>query len=127
LTVDLLITAIDHIQLTLRADQLDACRHFYGGLLGLAALEKPERLRANAGAWYRLGDVELHLAVEPEVNNEPSRRHVCYRVDDAEHARRALEQRGVPIVDDQQPIPELRRFYLRDPAGNRIEIAQRLF
>lgn len=36
----------------------------YGTLIGLPELEKPEPLRARGGAWFGLGDEQLHIGVE---------------------------------------------------------------
>jgi len=32
---------------------------------------------------------------------------------------------AIEIIPDNQPIQGWRRFYVRDPGGNRIEIAER--
>jgi hypothetical protein len=34
----------------------DAARCFYGELLGLSELEKPEALRGRGGVWFACGD-----------------------------------------------------------------------
>ncbi len=61
----------------------------------------------------------------PSNSNAESRRHVCYLVQDLAAAEAEIRERGGEIIADSQPIPGFVRFYLRDPAGNRIEIAQR--
>jgi catechol 2,3-dioxygenase-like lactoylglutathione lyase family enzyme len=76
-------------------------------------------------ARHELDAVQLHLALEdraaPEANR--SRRHVCYRVADLAAAEGRLRDAGVQIFPDRRPIDGVRRFFVEDPGGNRIEIA----
>jgi predicted enzyme related to lactoylglutathione lyase len=46
------------------------------------------------------------------------------RVRDLNEAEERFRQAGVQILADDLPIPGWRRFYVRDPGGNRLEIAQ---
>lgn len=119
------ITGIDHVQLTVSIEQLPATLRFYGELLGLSALEKPEELRHSRGAWYQVGAIQLHISSErlDAGANAVSKRHVCFMVDDLSAYRRRLEQLGVAIIEDEQPVQGFDRLYLRDPGGNRLEIA----
>ena len=57
---------------------------------------------------------------------ELSKRHICYTVVDLGEAEERFRQAGVEIIPDDLPIPGWRRFYVRDPGGNRLEIAQAL-
>ena len=58
------IKRLDHVQLCVPRGAEEAAREFYGGLLGLKELEKPEPLRANGGLWFEIADVQLHIGVE---------------------------------------------------------------
>lgn len=115
------LKAIDRIQVTstpeLEADML----FFYGQALGLPEIPKPESL-PTVGAWYQLGDTQVHIATELEIHNATTRRHVAFQVDDLAAFRQHLQTLDVEIIPDLQPIAGCDRFYLRDPAGNRIEI-----
>jgi catechol 2,3-dioxygenase-like lactoylglutathione lyase family enzyme len=117
----------DHVQITVPQSLEAEVRHFYSDILGLPEIPKPKELHRRGGMWYQLGDCQLHVSLEDVdfKSNSASRRHVCYRVPDLEAALSALRECGVPIIPDEQPIQELTRFYLRDPGGNRLEIAQR--
>lgn len=122
MTLDL--CAIHHVQITIAEAEENSCKIFYGSILGLRELPKPANLKRNGGAWYRLGDIEIHLSVENVIDNQQSKRHICYTVPDLSKAERALRSAGVEIIPDKQPIDGWVRFYVRDPGGNRMEIAQ---
>lgn len=60
-----------------------------------------------------------------EEDFRPSRRaHVAFLVDDLEGLRARLDAGGVVTVDDPMPIG-VRRFYVEDPFGNRLEFDDR--
>lgn len=115
--------AIHHVNVTVPRSLEDATKHFYGAIMGLTEVPKPESSRGRGGAWYQLGPVQLHLSVEDDVENK-SKRHVCYTVNNLSEAEERFRQAGVEILPDDVPIPGVRRFYVRDPGGNRLEIAQ---
>jgi catechol 2,3-dioxygenase-like lactoylglutathione lyase family enzyme len=99
---------------------------FYEHVLGLNRITKPPELAHNGGAWYRLGAFEVHVSLEEDnPGSGTSRRHVCYVVRDMKEAESELARHGIEIIPDRQPIPGWTRFYIRDPGGNRIEIAAR--
>ena len=109
----------------------EASKTFYGTVLGLEEIPKPDALKSRGVAWYRSGQIEFHLSVEDNASdhasdNGSSRRHVCFLVADLEEAERTLLRAGVEIIPDKRPIAGWRRFYVRDPGGNRIEIAERV-
>ena len=117
------LTAIDHVQFTVpKAVEAEALR-FYRSVLGLKELPKPEELRARGGAWFEVGTLQFHIGVDPEAWPS-SKRHVCFLVSDLASARKEVVAAGVAI--EEEGIAEgLARFFIRDPAGNRIEIGQR--
>ncbi len=103
----------------------EAARHFYGVIMGMQEIPKPPNLLKNGGAWFKGGPVELHVAVEEAaLTNRESKRHVCYLVQDLAAAEQHLRDAGIEIIEDRQPVEGWKRFYVRDPGGNRIEIAQ---
>lgn len=116
------INTIDHIQITSPPDVEEEMRFFYGNVLGLPEIAKPETLQPNGGAWYLLGKVQLHVSVEKDAKNYASRRHICFQVPDLPNFQHHLEIHQIGIIPDGQPIEGYNRFYLRDPGGNRIEI-----
>lgn len=121
---DILITRLHHVNVTVPSVLEDAAKHFYGIVLGLRQIPKPEGTRQNAGAWYELGGIQLHLSIEENVQNEASERHVCYQVADAASAKHHLRHAGIEIISDESPVKGTSRFFVRDPGGNMIEITQ---
>ena len=105
---------VTHVNL--RVDRLDEAVRFYREVMGLAAIER--RDTAGRGAWFRLGALEIHLA-EDATPQPRSRRHFAVEVADLAEARRSATAGGAEI--DQE---EAGRFWMRDPAGNRIEVVQ---
>ena len=116
---------IHHVNVTVPKSLEDAAKHFYGVVMGLEEVPKPEESRGRGGAWYQLGLLQLHLSIEePKGENCISKRHVCYTVSNLAEAEEQFRNAGVEILPDDQPTPGWRRFYVRDPGGNRLEIAE---
>src|SRR5215470_18490172 len=114
---------LHHVNVTVPKSLEDAAKHFYGVVMGLQEVPKPESSRGRGGAWYQLGQMQLHLSIEETVGG-PSKRHVCYTVHDLAEAEERFRRAGVEIFPDDLPMPGWERFYVRDPGGNRLEIAQ---
>lgn len=108
---------VAHVNLSI--DDVEAAVRFYDDVLGLERAARPADA-GRAGAWFRLGETELHLSVEDGVDNRGSKRHVAFEVGDLDALRKRLEQAGTPI-DDGNPMAGVRRFFARDPSGNRLE------
>src|SRR5919205_3576924 len=113
---------LDHVQVCIPRGAEGEAREFYGGLLGLEEVEKPEAIRKNGGMWYNVAGVQLHVGVEEVV--APSKRHPAFEVEDVEGARAFLERNNVR-TKDEMPIPGMRRFSFIDPFGNRIELLEK--
>jgi catechol 2,3-dioxygenase-like lactoylglutathione lyase family enzyme len=113
---------LDHVQLAAPRGCEEEARRFFGGLLGLEEIEKPEPLRARGGVWFRLGGHELHIGVEDPFA-AARKAHPAFRVDAGELDGLAerLAAAGERVEWDDS-LPGQLRFYTADPWGNRIEI-----
>lgn len=121
------IIEINHVNVIVPKPLEAAAKHFYGSVLGLKEIPKPIESQGRGGAWYELGSVQLHLSVRAETGNgQGIKGHVCYTVADVISAEEHLHAAGVEIIPDDQPIAGKPRFYVRDPGGNLIELAQGL-
>jgi catechol 2,3-dioxygenase-like lactoylglutathione lyase family enzyme len=114
------VAALDHVQLAMPAGGEGVADGFYCGLLGLRVLDKPAPLAQRGGRWYASGVVQVHLGVDPEFR--PARRaHPALRIGDYDAL--VTELAASPWVwrhDDE--LPGVRRLYVDDPFGNRIEL-----
>src|SRR3954471_3571554 len=54
----------DHVQIAAPPGCEAEARRFYGGLLGLPEVPKPEPMRATGGVWFALGAQGLHIGIE---------------------------------------------------------------
>jgi catechol 2,3-dioxygenase-like lactoylglutathione lyase family enzyme len=116
---------IHHVNVTVPKSLEEAARYFYGVVMDLEEVPKPEGSRGRGGAWYQLGSIQLHLSIEgPLPQDCISKRHVCYTVSDLAQSEERFRNAGVEILPDDLPTPGWARFYVRDPGGNRLEIAQ---
>jgi catechol 2,3-dioxygenase-like lactoylglutathione lyase family enzyme len=116
------LIGIDHVQVAAPPGCEAAARAFYGELLGLEELAKPEPLAARGGCWFRIGEQELHVGVEEPF--APARKaHPGFVVDDLSALEERLRAAGHAPRPDQS-LPGTVRCHVDDPFGNRLEIRQ---
>jgi catechol 2,3-dioxygenase-like lactoylglutathione lyase family enzyme len=117
------IVGLDHSFLTIQDGGEDAARRFYGEVLGLEEIQRPEGLQRSGGVWFQAGGQELHLGTD-DAHLPPKRPHPGFRVGSSaeldEVADRLTSNRY--DVEWDERIEGRRRFYTRDPFGNRIEL-----
>jgi len=113
---------LHHMQLAMPRAEERAARDFFVGVLGMTEVDKPPVLAARGGAWFRAGDVELHLGVEN--NFRPARKgHPGIVVTDLDDVVHRLIESGQDVNWDAD-FPGFRRVYAHDPFGNRLEFLQ---
>ncbi len=114
--------ALHHVQLAIPPGAEDEARRFYGELLGMDEITKPPELAGRGGAWFRSGELELHLGVE--AGFRPARKaHPAIDVGDGsalDELAERLSAAGAGVRSDGL-LPGYRRFYVEDPFGNRLE------
>jgi len=116
------IIRVDHLQVAVPRALEKECLAFYRDALGLLEIAKPAELHARGGAWFQLSNLQLHVGLESEPSSA-SRRHVCFLVTNIAEARSHFKARGLAVEEDET-VGSLQRFFIRDPAGNRIELSQ---
>jgi catechol 2,3-dioxygenase-like lactoylglutathione lyase family enzyme len=111
---------------------IEAMVGFYEGVLGLRPVEPPDELAAA----FRLGDGGMLLVFDPRRASAPGRRvpshgargagHVAFSVGPGELDRRrdALIARGIEIEQEMDWGGRGRSVYVRDPAGNSVELVE---
>lgn len=105
------IENVHHISLPV--SNLARSREFYSTVLGLPEIDRPPF--TFGGAWFRLGDLDLHLIV-PEAGEEPTFRHgkgidsreahFAIRVRSYTNAVAYLESIGYRRSDEARPKPD---------------------
>lgn len=119
-----MILDIHHAQITIPKGAEDEARLFYCSLLGLKEIPKPEALGGRGGFWLEVGDRQVHVGTEDQVDRNSTKAHVAYSVESIDRARQVLSSAGVEIIDGV-PIPGYDRFEFRDPFGNRVEFLEK--
>lgn len=98
-----------------------SARWLFGKVPGMTEVAKPAELASRCGAWFRTGQLELHLGVEGgfapagSPSGHPDRRSGC-------RAAR-LEAAGLPVEADGA-LPGHRRFSTTDCFRNHLEFLQ---
>jgi catechol 2,3-dioxygenase-like lactoylglutathione lyase family enzyme len=104
---------------------LERAEHFYSNVLGLS---KVERTLKYPGAWYQVGEFQIHLIVGPHSaldqlqNPEKWGRnpHVAFSVADLDTAKNQLIHHACPI---QMSASGRAALFTQDPDGNIIELS----
>ncbi len=121
---DDLIVDLDHVQIAAPRSGEEQARAFYGEVLGLREIVKPEALQGRGGVWFAVGagERELHVGIEEDFH--PQRKaHPAFRVRNLAEARCRLERAGRAIVESVA-VPGRERFETTDPFGNRLEFTR---
>jgi catechol 2,3-dioxygenase-like lactoylglutathione lyase family enzyme len=117
------VKRLNHVAIVV--NDLRETHEFYSGLLGLERIERPPEVKAGGpGAWYAIGDRQLHVFIRPGVT-EASDRHVALEIDDMDALVERLKKAGF-MVEDSFSFGEFkRRKFTRDPSGHLIEMMSR--
>ena len=118
----MLVTDIDHIQIAAPKGCEPAARRFFGEILGLREIEKPEPLRSRGGCWFQIGTRQLHIGVE-ELFHPATKAHPAFSASDIDALHSTLRQNGIACNWDDAGVG-IRRFYCQDPWGNRLEFTE---
>jgi catechol 2,3-dioxygenase-like lactoylglutathione lyase family enzyme len=111
----------DHINICVALADLEAARKFYVDVFGLKPTPRPDHIFDTPGYWFIIGDIQLHIGVEPPVGR--TFRHTAFEITDLADARNHLTANGIKI--DEEPVIDGRdRFTFEDPFGNRMELLE---
>ena len=116
-------TRLNHVQICIPPGEEAKARDFYGGVLGLEEIEKPEALKPNGGLWFSIADVQLHIGAEEPAGK--SKCHPAFEVEGLAEIKRYLIENGVRVKDETE-VPGMSRFSLFDPFDNRIELMEKV-
>lgn len=103
---------------------LEKAEHFYTEVLGLV---KIERVLKYPGAWYQVGNTQLHLILDTNAPNTPKHEkwgrnpHIAFSVSDLDAAKKRLSHYNFPVQLSASGRPAI---FTQDPDGNIIELSE---
>jgi extradiol dioxygenase family protein len=86
----------------------------------MSVVPKPEALQRRGGRWFKSGTAQIHLGVDSKFT-AVKKAHPGIVVEGFDELVERLKSFNINFVLDDE-IPQLRRMYIEDPFGNRIEI-----
>lgn len=114
------IHAIARIQLAYPQRLQQEVRRFYGELLGLTLMPQPaERVLRFAARGQRVDLVATEAAPPPAAGLT----QLSFEVEGLPQLRRRLLDAALEI-EEHQALPGYLRFFVHDPAGNRLEFVE---
>ncbi len=114
--------SFNHLQIAAPPGSEPEARHFYGEILGLKEIEKPEPLKSRGGCWFQCGAHQLHIGIEADFR--PAKKaHPAFCTPHLDALRQKLAAAGYSVSSDALVDPR-RRFYTHDPFGNRLEFIE---
>lgn len=113
------LTGIDHIQIAAPPSSEEMARQFYGEILGMEEIPKPENLQGRGGCWFQCGGQEVHIGIQHDFV-AAKKAHPGFTVHALEQLKLRLQKAGYSVKEDA-PIDGRSRFFTNDPFGNRIE------
>ena len=113
---------LNHVQLCVPPGREGDARDFYGRVLGLKEIEKPDVLKQSGGGlWFEIADIQLHIGIEEPQS--PSKLHPAFEVENLEKIRSYLRENAVTLKNELS-IPGADRLSFFDPFGNRVELIE---
>ena len=104
------------------ATDLEESVRFYTDFFGMEEVPSPDF--SGPVRWLRVGDLQLHLFLDGDP--APEGHHFALDVDDFEAAYKRAEELGIRDKDRYSAVRALPcgavQMYLRDPAGNLVEV-----
>ncbi len=121
------LVRLNHVSFAIR--ELDASKRFFGEVLGLEEIPRPGF--PFGGAWYALGDRQLHLIKVDDDGREARGRigrkdHMALEVGDAKAVRQRLSDGGLEFEEGSNQALGMDQVFCRDPDGHVIEFVQYL-
>ncbi|WP_235580970.1 VOC family protein [Pseudorhodoferax sp. Leaf265] len=114
------IQAINRVQLPFPPALASAVTHFYGELLGLTLMPQPPGPVLRFAARGQRVDL---VATEQPAAAAPGLTPLSFEVQGLPQLRKRLLDAAFPL-EENQPLPGYLRFFVHDPAGNRLEFVE---
>ncbi|WP_226679819.1 VOC family protein [Sutcliffiella horikoshii] len=118
------ISDMHHVSLAV--NDVEEAKHFYGTLLEFPELKRPDF--DFPGAWYQVGNSQLHLIQNKKAETLRSENkidsrdgHFAIRVDDYNKTVEFLQGKGIEIVQKPHSKSGFAQIFCMDPSNNLIE------
>ena len=120
------VTRFHHVSVNCHDASLDDMVAFYGGLLELDDVPRPD-IPGVDGHWHAVGDQQLHVVGAPPRGTpiDSTGNHYCVAVADLDAAIAELEARGIPYQRGLQNESVV-QIWINDPGGNTLELQQEI-
>ena len=120
-----MIISINHIQLVADKELVIKLRDFYCDVVGLAEGFRPAFERF--GFWLYIGDKDVVHLITPKESDERSSQkssfdHVAFKAGGYQDVLIKLKSLNVLFEEKSIPGMTAHQIFLRDPAGNRVEL-----
>jgi catechol 2,3-dioxygenase-like lactoylglutathione lyase family enzyme len=119
------VETVHHVAITVT--DIERSKQFYGGVLGLPEVRRPDF--DFGGAWYEIGGREVHLIVHDATRTmrgttaiDIKDGHFALRVRSYAEALTHLQAHGVSYLALPQNKTNWAQIYVTDPDGNVIEL-----
>lgn len=113
---------LDHV--TFEVKDLDEALQFYTRILGLKEQGTPDNVKAQGVLWLQWQDGTAFHLVHCAGMSMPILGHLAVSVEDADAWRDYISAMGVDIEGPKVQVYNAKRFFIRDPSGNRLEFVQ---
>ena len=119
------LVRLHHVSFAIK--DLDASKRFFGTVLGLPEIERPSF--SFPGAWFALGDRQLHLIVESSAGRQAADRisrsdHLALEVGSIDTVKKALQGAGIEYGEGSNQALGMDQIFCRDPDGHVIEFVR---
>jgi glyoxylase I family protein len=116
--------SIHHVSLSVT--DLEQAKQFYGEILGLKEINRPNF--DFPGAWYKIGDQQLHLILYQDSETLRKNRqvetkdgHFAIRIQDYYQTLAYLKEKGVLVTENTNSKSGFAQLFCTDPDNNLIE------
>jgi glyoxylase I family protein len=125
MTVMITYQGLHHVSLTVT--NLERAKDFYGNILCLKELHRPAF--DFPGAWYEVGNQQIHLIVFPSSQTirqdkrlSSREGHFALRVESYDDTLAWLKKNDIEILDKRHSKSGFAQIFCADPDGNLIEL-----
>ncbi|MBF0708249.1 VOC family protein [Alkalihalobacillus hwajinpoensis] len=119
------VQQIHHVSLAVT--DLERAKKFYKDILCLKEIKRPNF--DFPGAWFQIGQQQLHLIVYPDANTlrgstslSSREGHFAFRVNSYDNTLKWLREKKIEVYENPTSKSGFAQIFVSDPDGNLIEL-----